>query len=129
MVPILRFHFFSISYQTAYYLFCFGPFLEKLPFSVHQLFPSPQFYVVRKRFVLEKNVASVNFLFRAKMADEIVYVDRLLLCVYVCNGCYLLSSNCKLSKKDVAKCNQRVKKSIGTDPSILLVEIAVRTTG
>ena len=53
--------FFSISYQTAYSL-----------------------YAVRRRFVLEKPVASVNFLFCAKMADGTVDAC-------VCNGCYLKS--------------------------------------
>ena len=47
--------FFSISYRTAYWPFCFGPFMKKL--LAHQLFPfSSEFYAVRRRFVLKKIV-------------------------------------------------------------------------
>ena len=55
------------------------------------MFPfSSEFDAVRRRFVLEKTVASVNFHFRAKIADGTVdaeTADRLLLCVCVrvCN--------------------------------------------
>ena len=67
-------------------------FLEKLPILTHQLFP----FSSEEVFFWKKTIASVNFLFRAKMADGTIDAEtacRLLLCVRVCvcNGCYLIS--------------------------------------
>ena len=85
---------------------------------------------VDRRFVLEKPVASVNFLFHAKMADGTVDVDMLLLCVCMCNGCY--SSFLKLQTTYEWRCKVQPtckEERIGIDPSLLSVEIAVRITG
>ena len=47
--------------------------MEELPILADQFFPfASEFYVVRRRFVLEKTVASVNFLFRDEMGDGTV---------------------------------------------------------
>ena len=102
MVPILRFNYFQFPIGLPTHFFCFGTFFGKTPYLSTSVVPVLlRIYGVRIRFVLEKTVASFNFHFRAIMVDA----DRLLLCVCVCNGCYL-------SSNDVAKCNECVKKNV-----------------
>ena len=80
MIPIFRSHFFQFPIGLPIHFFCFGPFFGKTPYLSTSVVPVLlRIYAVRRRFVLEKTVASVNFHIRAIMVD----VDRLLPCVCV----------------------------------------------